>query len=166
MFELKELSLEDEVEIYEMLQEIGPGENGFENRGYFVEYKNFQDYLKGNLEMSKGLNLMKDCVPQTIYWLFKDEKPIGVGKLRHYLNENLMKTGGHIGYCIRPGKRGFGYGNLILSQLLKKAKECGMNKILVTCTKENLASRKVIEKNKGVLKDIKDNICRYWIYNM
>jgi predicted acetyltransferase len=166
MIELKELSLDDKAKIYDMLHEIGPGENGFENRGYYVDNINFEDYLLGNIEMSKGVNLNPKLVPQTIYWLYMDNQPVGIGKIRDYLNRNLMISGGHIGYCIRPSKRGYGYGSTILLELLKKAKEKNITKVLITCRDYNIPSRKVIEKNGGKFQDINDHICRYWIDNL
>ena len=80
-----------------------------------------------------------------MFWLIIDGRPVGVGKLRHYLNDSLMTVGGHIGYSIRPTERGKGYGNLILKELLKKAREKGIADVLVTCREDNIRSRKVIE---------------------
>jgi predicted acetyltransferase len=40
--------------------------------------------------MSEGINLEPQYVPQTTYWLYIDGKPVGYGKLRHYLNESLL----------------------------------------------------------------------------
>lgn len=166
MVELKELSLQDDKEIYDMIKEIGPGENGFQNRGYYINAENFKDYLKGNINMSKGVDLDSRYVPQTLYWLYVDDKPVGIGKIRDYLNENLKKEGGHIGYSIRPSKRGNGYGNIMLKELIKKAKGKHIDRILVTCEDYNTPSRRIIENNKGSLQDINDHKCRYWINNL
>ena len=80
--------------------------------------------------------------------MYVNDKPVGIAKLRHYLNDKLKILGGHIGYCIRPKERGKGYGNLILKEALKKAKELGIECALLTCDKDNLFSRKVIEKKR------------------
>ena len=42
--------------------------------------------------------------------MYVDGTPVGVSNLRHYLNENLEKDGGHIGTHILPKYRGRGYG--------------------------------------------------------
>lgn len=165
MVELKELSIADGKDIYDMIKEIGPGENGFQNRGYYINTENFRDYLKGNINMSKGINLDSKYVPQTLYWLYIDDEPVGIGKIRDYLNDNLKKEGGHIGYSIRPSKRGNGYGNIMLNELLKKAKQKHIDKVLITCEDYNTPSRSVIENNKGRLLDINDHKCRYWVDN-
>jgi predicted acetyltransferase len=35
--------------------------------------------------------------------------------------------------------------------------------VLVTCDDSNVGSRRVIEANAGVLADVTDGTCRYWI---
>ncbi|MCE5322700.1 GNAT family N-acetyltransferase [bacterium] len=162
--ELKELTPSDGREIFDMLKEIGPGENGFVNSGYDVEYVDFPAYLQRHANMAKGIGIdLTRYVPQTMYWLYVDGRPVGIGKLRHYLNDYLMKIGGHIGYAIRPSERGKGYGTLILKELLIKAREKGIEEALVTCREDNIRSRKIIERNGGKLADITDAECRYWI---
>lgn len=160
--ELRELRRDDGRDVFEMLKEIGPGENGFDNSGYDLDYDDFPNYLKTQVDMSEGVGIdLTRYVPQTRYWLFVDGRPVGVAKLRHYLNDYLRTFGGHIGYCVRPSERGKGYGNLILKELLKKAWEKGIAEVLVTCREDNILSRKVIERNGGSLEDISDGECKY-----
>ena len=161
--ELRELSLNDGIEIYEMTQEIGPGENGYQNKAYGLDFSEFQGFLIKSGDESLGINLPPHYVPQTVYWLVIDEKPIGIGKLRSYLNDGLRKIGGHIGYTIRPSERGKGYGKILLQEILKKAKEKRIEEVLLTCDESNMASRKVIEANHGELENIDHGECRYWI---
>lgn len=163
--ELKEVCLDDGSDVFDMLYEIGPGENGFRNSGYNIEYADFPKYLKSQVDMSKGIGIdLARYVPQTIHWLFVDGRPVGVGKLRDRLNDFLRSVGGHIGYSIRPTERGKGYGNLILEELMKKALKKGIAEVLVTCDQDNILSRKVIEHNGGRLEDIsEEGECRYWI---
>lgn len=164
IIELKELNLNDGRDIFEMLKEIGPGENGFSGSGYDIEYEEFPDYLREQIDMAQGIGLdLSRYVPQTRYWLITDGKPVGMGKLRHYLNDNLKIEGGHIGYSIRPSERGKGYGNLILQELLKKARQKEIEEVLITCREDNIRSRKVIEHNGGELESIADGRCKYWI---
>lgn len=163
LVDLKELTITDGKDIFDMIKEIGPGENGYVNGGYNITYKEFPSYLKNHFETSKGINLEPLHVPQTMYWLFIDGRAVGIGKLRHYLNENLKKAGGHIGYTIRPTERGKGYGKIMLSELLKKAKEKQIAEVLLTCNENNIASRKVIEYNRGELENIFAGKCKYWI---
>lgn len=166
LIELKDLSLNDGQAVFDMIKEIGPGENGFVNRGYEMSYDQFPDYLLTHLNESKGANLKPGNVPQTYYWLFINNRPVGIGKLRHYLNDNLRNNGGHIGYSIRPSERGKGFGNTILNELLKKAKEKGIEEVLITPYETNDRSRKLIEANGCQLKEIKNGYCYYWYKNI
>jgi predicted acetyltransferase/predicted GNAT family acetyltransferase len=161
--ELRECSLDDKEDILDMLLEIGPGENGFMNDGYNLQPLEFRDFLFKNINSSKGIDLLIPLVPSTRYWLIADGNPVGYGKLRHYLNKNLRKIGGHIGYCIRPSARGKGYGSILLGEMLKKAAGKNIPRALVTCLDTNAASRGVAEHNGGKLDSIVDGECYYWI---
>ncbi len=161
--ELKELSLNDGNDILEMLKEIGPGENGFGNDGYALDESQFRFYLFRKIDEARGINLKPGRVPETYYWLIADGHPVGLGKLRHYLNDTLRKKSGHVAYCIRPKVRGKGYGNIILSELLKKAREKNIPRLLVTSYETNIPSRRVIEHNGGELERIEGGMCFYWI---
>ncbi len=163
MIELRELTVNDGTDVFEMIQDIGTGENGFTNSLYSDSFPLFQEKLLRNYEMSKALNLEPQHVPQTIYWLYVNGKPVGYGKLRHNLNQNLLQHGGHIGYVISPINRGRGYAKLILKEILLKAREKDIDRVLLTCDISNMASRKVIEANNGELKEMKNNSCFYWI---
>ncbi|MEK7509829.1 MAG: GNAT family N-acetyltransferase [Patescibacteria group bacterium] len=134
-----------------------------------LEAETFDAYVEKILGQSKGDNLLEGYVPQTTYWLVDGEEFIGTVRIRHRLDEFLQKVGGHIGYDVRPSKRGKGYGSKILELALPKAKEIGISHILVTCDATNVASRKIIEKNGGVLENQVPNPetgvdkLRFWI---
>ncbi len=163
MAELRELSVKDGVDVFDMVQEIKEGGNGFVNSLYADDLQLFQEKLLRNDRLSKGIDLEPQYVPQTIYWLYDHGKPVGYGKLRHYLNEYLLQYGGHIGYVIRPSERKKGYGKILLKELLIKAKEKQIDRVLVTCDDDNTGSIKVIESNNGELAETKDGSCFYWI---
>src|SRR3989344_2894900 len=129
----------------------------------------FDTFVERELSHTKGENLSQGYVPQTDYWLVDGGEFIGRASIRHQLTEHLKEIGGHIGYDIRPSKRRQGYGNKILELALPKAKELGLQKALITCEVTNIASRKIIEKNGGVLENQVLNPetgvdkLRYWI---
>jgi predicted acetyltransferase len=81
----------------------------------------------------------------------------------------LKNLGGHIGYSVRPSERQKGYATKMLSLVLKKAQALGITHILITCSDDNIASARVIEKNGGKLADktkregSKELTRRYWI---
>lgn len=163
MIELRELTVDDGQDVFEMVIEIGDAGNGFDNSLRTETFEAFQEKLVSNDKMSKAIDLEPQYVPQTVYWLYVKGKPVGYGKLRHYLNENLLKHGGNIGYVIRPTERKKGYATILLSELLVKAKEKGLDRVLVTCYETNVASRKVIEANRGELEKVEEGKCFFWI---
>lgn len=138
---------------------------------YSLEDANQVDVVKKYYNYRNNINLKPNRVPQTTYWLVEKSEFIGEISIRHRLNENLEKYGGHIGYGIRFSKWGQGYGTKMLELGLKKAKLMGLEKVLVTCNDDNYGSAKVIENNGGILQDIIENEIdgkkiqtrRYWI---
>jgi predicted acetyltransferase len=131
--------------------------------------EDFSAYLERLRNFASGENLPPDRVPQTAFWLIKDNRILGESNLRHYLNDALLIEGGHIGYSIRPSERRKGYGTLILRLALEKAKTRGLTRVLVTCDTDNIGSAKIIEKNGGKLSGqaisnhTKKPISQYWI---
>ena len=129
----------------------------------------FDAFVERELSHARGENLTKGYVPHTDYWLIDNGEFIGRVSIRHRLTKQLEKFDGHIGYDIRPSKRRQGYGSKILELALPKAKELGIKKVLITCRISNVASRKIIEKNGGVLEnqvydpEASVDKLRYWI---
>ena len=160
---LRPLKEQEDKAVYEMFQEIPASENGLENPANGLSFEEFQDFCKIKVANSRGEGLREGYVPDTYYILYINGRPVGVAKLRHFLNEFLLKRGGHIGYGIRPSCRGRKYGQILLAEVLKKAKEKGINKVLITIEESNLSSRKVCEDNGGVLEKNVSDECHYWI---
>ena len=130
------------------------------------------EMVKRLRERAEGINLPEGFVPANAYWLVRDGSTIlGTLGLRHRLTESLREIGGHIGYTIRPSARGKGYATRMLSMALLKARQLGLNRVLITCDRNNRASARVIEKNRGVLEREKPLVhkgkprvcCYYWI---
>jgi predicted acetyltransferase len=58
---------------------------------------------------------------------------------------------GHVGYAVVPWKRGQGYASHALGVMLHKARDVGLRQVQITTDPDNIASRRVIEKNGGRL---------------
>ncbi|MBU2523710.1 GNAT family N-acetyltransferase [Patescibacteria group bacterium] len=131
------------------------------------EPANLKKYIKTTQDNEIGKMLPQGWVSSTTYWLVDNGEFIGHVNIRHKLNDNLTKLGGHIGYYIRPTSRKKGYGTKILELALLKAKDLGLQKVLVTCDESNIVSKKIIKKNKGQFqsKVLGENglKLRYWI---
>lgn len=141
----------------------------FERFRKYFQKKPFEEFVKTIKGYAEGKNLQPGYVPETTYWLISKGEYIGRLSIRHRLTEHLLKEGGHIGYEIRPSKRKKGYGKEILKLGLEKAKKLGLKKVLVTCNKDNIASKKIILKNGGVFENMIKNegknyyTMRFWI---
>lgn len=150
MIYLKKLSLTDGIEIYTMLQEIASNDNGFHNKVCGMTFEQFKEWLIKELAVDNG-ELKDWMVPQTSYWLYDGSKPVGYGRIRHYLNDKLAETSGHIGYAVRSTERTKGYGNKILSLLLEECKMLNIEKVQIAANADNIASNKVILRCGGRL---------------
>lgn len=110
----------------------------------------FEDLVDQLHGFSEGVGVQDGFVPHTTFWLVdSDQKLLGVSNLRHRLTTSLKSEGGHIGYGVRPAERGKGVATRLLELTLVEAKKRGIEQVLVTCDKSNLASARVIEKNGG-----------------
>ncbi|MGN1003174.1 MAG: GNAT family N-acetyltransferase [Oscillospiraceae bacterium] len=129
-------------------------------------YENVEDWLR-HLE---ELEHRTDKVPSDNYLAVRlsDKRIVGIIDLRHSLDHPVLALwGGHIGYSVRPSERRKGYGKAMLGLCLDKARERGLEKVMVTCDRENSASARTILANGGVFeKEVEvdgTSIQRYWI---
>ena len=130
----------------------------------------FRRYLEILVEQKHGIGIAPDYVPSTELFAFVGERIVGRVSIRHYLNADLERRGGHIGYVVVPEFRGRGYATAMLQKALRIARDdLGLSRVLVTCDDDNIASMRTIEKCGGVLEDIVDGPDlekpkrRYWI---
>lgn len=106
-----------------------------------------------------------------LYLCFDNDRLIGLLSIRYELPEELTQIYGDIGYGVRPSERKKGYATQMLAYALTVCKEKGMDKVLLGCYKDNLASVATIVKNGGVLTIENDNysegrISQYYTINL
>jgi predicted acetyltransferase len=129
--------------------------------------EDFPGFVERILDFSA--NPVGTFVPQSPFWITLGDAYVGRLDIRHRLNDQLRSFGGHIGYDIRPSMRRRGYGTRALALGLVEARKLGLERVLVTTSEHNVASRKIIEANGGVLEDMiptrfrPELTCRYWI---
>lgn len=148
---------------------IEHGEKHINGSCGFIHYSDYDEWLeKVKLAHNKETSFLD--VPATTYFTVRksDGKIVGSVQLRHELNEDLSKRGGHIGYGICPSERKKGYGSEQLSLVLLKAKELHIQRVMISCDKDNIASAKVALINGGKLEwegiDEEDGLIQiYWI---
>jgi predicted acetyltransferase len=102
-------------------------------------------------------------VPATTLWWVDYEEYLGRLTIRHRLTAHLREVGGHIGYDVRPSARRRGHATAMLGAALPVARRLGIDPALITCDEDNVASRKVIEANGGILEDTRNGKLRYWV---
>jgi len=109
-------------------------------------------------------------VPSDMYLAIRqsDNRIVGIIDLRHHINHPILGTwGGHCGYSVRPSERGKGYAKEMLRLNIQNAKALGIEKLLVTCDADNIASEKTILGNGGVFESTIQvegtEMKRYWI---
>lgn len=84
-----------------------------------------------------------------------DGAVMGVCDLRIGHNQQLY-YGGNIGYRIEPPYRGHAYAAKACRLLFELARRHGMDRLIITCNPDNLASARTCEKAGGVLLEIVD----------
>lgn len=143
MIFLKKANFEDIEEEYIFLSKM-PSANGFENEYYNLPRENFEIHIQALLDHSEGKNLKEGYVPDTYFFLWDDNKIVGVFKLRHHLNEWLKNNAGHLGYGILPEENGKGYASKGLELMKVEAEKIiKENEIYMSVHKDNPASLKV-----------------------
>ncbi|MGW3649364.1 GNAT family N-acetyltransferase [Streptomyces sp. NPDC000878] len=99
-------------------------------------------------------------------WIVERDRVLGGIALRYGLNDYVLQFG-HIGYGIRPSSRRRGLATWALVRMLDEARTLGLDRVLLVCAVDNLASVKTIEQRGGVLEGVRDTehgpARRYWI---
>ena len=115
------------------------------------DYRDFENYIT-HLEVkddSEGL------VPDSTFFCLDEERDrfVGAVNIRHYLNERLLRNGGHIGDGVRPLERGKGIGTAMVGLALEECRKLGIDRVLMVCDSDNVASAKTIIRNGGVMEN-------------
>ncbi|HBZ42107.1 MAG TPA: GNAT family N-acetyltransferase [Erysipelotrichaceae bacterium] len=134
-----------------------------------TEATSFEEWLSALKDNEKIETLRPGRVLATTYFAqrIEDGKIVGIIDIRHTLNEYMFQFGGHIGYSIRKSERRKGYAKEMLGLALQKCKDLKLDRVLITCDQDNLASARTIMSQGGVLENEVMNdgkmMQRYWI---
>ena len=161
---------EYEQQAFDYIQEFKDYNSNINGVGGLRRYIGDYDGWLKHLEEDRSRTMDDDRVPGETFMLIRksDNKLIGLANIRLRLDDHLLMYGGHIGYGIRPTERKKGYASYQLYCALNFCQEIGLERVLVTCDKNNLGSAKTIQNSFGVLENevIDDNgevLQRYWI---
>jgi predicted acetyltransferase len=102
----------------------------------------------------------------TCRWIVEDDHVLGGIALRHESND-YVQWAGHIGFGVRPSARRRGLARWALGRMLEEARGLCMNRVLIVCAPDNLASAKTIERLGATFEELRDTefgpVRRYWI---
>ncbi len=168
---LIKLTKEYEEQLGEMIEEWkADQEANNTNRSPWAIFKNDYHDFDHYLEDLEQKTASDGRVPDSVFFLLDEDRNrlLGAVNIRHYLNEYLLKEGGHIGDGIRPSERRKGYATEMIRLALAECRKLGLERVLIICDKDNIGSARSIVKNGGVLENEFVNSegivgQRYWI---
>lgn len=145
----KEKAIEFIREFYAYGSEI----SGSGSLDRFLKEATYEQWLENVVSHMDIANLPETMAPSLTYFYVREEedKIVGMINIRLALNEFLRREAGHIGYCIRPTERRKHYATAMLREGLRVCGVLGIEEVIVSCDKSNIASAKVIQNCGGVL---------------
>lgn len=164
---LRPLRLEDESAVRDA-QDAMAADN-FEFAFDLAQDIEWSGYIGERARWQRGIDIPLDRVPSSFLVATVDDIIVGRTSIRHQLNDRLLAFGGHIGYGVLPPFRRRGVATEMLRQSLTIARAFGVERVLLTCHDDNVASIAVIERCGGLLDpawphtDEKSPKRRYWI---
>lgn len=134
-------------------EHFNSGEEFLHGSSRLTEMESYGEWLRHLSNQADQATVSPDWVASTTLLALResDQKLLGTINIRHELNDFLREFGGHIGYGVRPTERGKGYTTEILRLGLAHCRMLGLEKAMVACHKENVASARTIQRNGGVL---------------
>ena len=145
---LKKANIEDIDKEVEFIKKIPLLENGFANFFFNVLHKNKEEILNYVL----SLNYSIESIPIYTYFLWIDDKIVGMYHILSRLTEDQKQKDGHISYTILKQYRGKGYGTIGLSLMIEEAKKIiPEDEIYMHTTINNPASLKMMLKNNAYI---------------
>ena len=146
---LRPLRLDDERAVHAAQHELAA--DSFEFAFDLAKATDWGSYVAALTRMQRGIDLPPGLVSSTFLVATIDDVIVGRASIRHELNDWLLAFGGHIGFGVLPPFRRRGCATEILRQSLVVARAFGVDRALLTCDDDNIASSTVIEQNGGVL---------------
>lgn len=147
--ELRKINTEDVKAQWEYTTNLPSDENGLTNPYNGVSYDEYvEKVLPAMISYEHPINMPDWFVPESYYYLWDGGRLVGEFRIRHHLTDALRDEAGHIGYSIKRGERGKGYGTAGLKLTLSEAKKIiPEDEIYLRVNKDNIASQKVMMNN-------------------
>jgi len=171
-YKLELISLKYIDKIKKFKEELESVNSSMDGAGNLKHFSDMEKYV-----LDCKLYESKDTCPPHMsisyeYLCIYKNNVVGMINLRPEANNHpmLKEYGGHIGYCVSPLYRRMGVASFMLEEVKQICRDnYHLDKILITCLKDNEASRRTIIKCGGLYeKDVyfapaNANLERYWI---
>ncbi len=151
-------------------QELLDAGDSFDGCSRLERYARAEDWLEHLRIFASEDTCPKDRVPSDTWLAVRkaDGRVVGCIDFRHHIDHPILSLwGGHIGYSVRPTERRKGYAKETLRLILLNCRAYGLDRVLITCHRDNIASERTILANGGVFeKEIEvdgETIRRFWI---
>lgn len=132
-----------------------PPENGWENPWYGCDYETWRREALPQMQRgAAGEGLAPGRVADTKFLLWDGGEPAAIFNVRHYLTPALAASAGHIGYAVRPDRRGRGYasrGLALAVKALRALPDFDGGEIYLSCLKTNTPSLRAMLRCGGYL---------------
>ena len=120
----------------------------------YLKDMDYKTWLDNTIRLNIGSPLNDGEIPTSTFFVYDGARLIGYLIIKRK-NLNLDKVG-QVYLNVRPNDRKKGYGDYILKAAIRKCKEIGIIKIIISCPQESVGGIKLIENNGGVLQEEKE----------
>lgn len=119
--------------------------------GYLEDLSDAASLARQGEDMEMPDGTVRPRLARRIRWMW-DGEFCGQINLRWQPGSDALPpyVSGHIGYSVVPWKRGHGFASRALRHMIEEARDVGLRRVELTTDPDNIASQKVIQRNRGV----------------
>lgn len=148
ILELRPYMIDENDELYQMLQEI-PAVDEFDqhNEYHGMNKEQVKARIAKMMQHAYNLNVNQDYPQCENFVFYVNNKPVCIGGLMIQMDDFWRRHRGHIWYKTRPSERKKGYCTMFVKLLCERAKDLGFKEITSQCDINNYGSNKVLLNN-------------------